>query len=273
VLSAFRISGRPDLTPLIEFQNVTIVRNGRTALDDVSLTINRGENVAILGPNGCGKSTLVKAIARELHPYAGTGSVKIDGKDRWNLFELRKTLGMISNDLQALCEREATGLEVTISGFFGSYGVLQPYEITEDHREKAMNALRQINACHLADRRTDELSSGEGRRVLIARALVNNPQALLLDEPTTSLDLQAAGSLISSLRDIARKGTNLILVTHHIEEIVPAIKRVILLKKGRIFGDGATQDMLTHDALSDLFEAPIFVERHGGWHTARLMTK
>ncbi len=171
------------LAPLIELKNVTIVRSGRTALDDVSLSIRRGENVAILGPNGCGKSTLVKAIARDLRPFAGRGSLSIAGLDRWNLFELRKFLGIVSNEIQSLCAKDVTTLDVVVSGFFGSYGVLEPYEVTNEHFAKADEMLRFLEASHLANRLANELSSGESRRVLIARALVNEPTGLLLDEP------------------------------------------------------------------------------------------
>src|SRR5258708_4355723 len=130
-----------DPRPLIEFENVTIVRNGRVALDDVSLSIGTNENVAILGPNGCGKSTLVKAIAGDLRPYAGRGQVRVAGMARWNLFELRRILGVVSNELQVICSKDATGLDVAVSGFFGSYGELKPYDVTPEQRAKALDAL------------------------------------------------------------------------------------------------------------------------------------
>jgi len=256
--------------PLIDFENVTIVRNGRTALDNVSLTIGATENVAILGPNGCGKSTLVKAITGDLRPFAGKGAVKVAGKSRWNLFELRQILGIVSNELQTLCSKDATALDLVISGFFGSYGVLEPYDVTADHRAQALQKLEFLDAAHLATRPTNELSSGEGRRVLIARALINNPKALLLDEPTTSLDLKSAHHLVQTLRKVAASGTHIALVTHHVEEIFPEIRRVILLKEGKVFKDGPTESVMTAENISDLFGANIQLERTCGVFRARL---
>ncbi len=256
--------------PLVQFDGVTVVRNGRTALNDVSLSIARGENVAILGPNGCGKSTLVKAICGELRPFAGRGSVKVEGRDRWNVFELRKALGIISNDLQALCVREETVIDLVVSGFFGSYGVLEPYQVTADQRAQAYERLKFLEADHLAERPVNELSSGEARRVLIARALVHSPGALLLDEPTTSLDIKSAHRLLQTLRRVASHDINLVLVTHHVEELVPEISRVILLKEGRVFLDGPKEVVMTSANLTELYEAPVNLSLSCGIYRATM---
>jgi iron complex transport system ATP-binding protein len=256
--------------PLIQFENVTVARSGRVALDALNLSIDANENIAILGPNGCGKSTMVKAIAGDLRPYAGRGRIRIAGRNRWNLFELRKTLGVVSNELQVLCSKEVTALDLVVSGFFGSYGELRPYEVTEEQQLMAAAALFAVDAGHLVDRQTCELSSGEGRRALIARALVNNPGTLLLDEPTTSLDLKSAHLLVTSLRKIADSGTNVALVTHHVEEIFPEIRRVVLLRQGKVFLDGPTEAVMTSENLSELFDANISLERHCGVYRARL---
>src|SRR5471030_48486 len=256
--------------PLIQFENVTIVRSGRVALDGVDITVRTNENVAILGPNGCGKSTMVKAIAGDLRPYAGKGRIRIGGLDRWNLFELRKTLGVVSNELQYLCSKEVTALDLVVSGFFGSYGELRPYEVSNEQRRLAAKSLEFLDAAHLANTQTCELSSGEGRRVLIARALVNEPKTLLLDEPTTSLDMRSAHLLVRALRKVAASGTSIALVTHHIEEIFPEITRVIMLKKGKILMYGPTESVMTSENLSALFEAPVALERICGTYRAHL---
>ncbi len=253
---------------LIEFDNVTIVRAGRVALDSIDFRITPNENVAVLGPNGCGKSTLVKTVAGDLRPFAGRGRVSVGGLARWNIFELRRILGIVTNELQTACAKEVTALDLVISGFFGSYGELRPYEVNNMQRTQAHEVLQFVDAGHLAGRRTCELSSGEGRRVLIARALVNSPQALLLDEPTTSLDLPAATRLVQSLRKIASAGTDVLLVTHHIEEIFPEIQRVILLKNGRIHLDGPTASVMTSENLSDIFDVPIRLEHRCGVYRA-----
>ncbi len=256
--------------PLIQFENVTIVRSGRWALDALNLSIDSNENVAILGPNGCGKSTFVKAIAGDVRPFAGKGVVRVGGKARWNLFELRKTLGIVSNELQATCAKEVTAVDLVVSGFFGSYGVLEPYEVTQEQWDGANQALQSVDAGHLAKRLTSELSSGEGRRVLVARALVNAPKALLFDEPTTSLDMKSAHLFMNTLRQICANGTNLVLVTHHVEEIVPEIRRVILLKHGKVFLDGPTEAVMTSENLSSLFETQIALDRSCGVYRAQV---
>jgi len=256
------------IEPLIQFENVTVVRSGRVALDDVSFRLTAQENVAILGPNGCGKSTLVKTIAGDLRSYAGQGQVRVAGQTRWNLFELRQQLGIVSNELQSICAKDVTGLDLAVSGLFGSYGVLTPYAVTEVDRAKALEALAFLDAAHLADRPTCEMSSGEGRRVLIARALINNPKSLLLDEPTTSLDMKSAHLLIRTLRKIAQAGTHIALVTHHVEEIIPEIRRVILLRRGKIFHDGPTEAVMTAENLSEVFEAEVRLERVCGRYRA-----
>src|SRR5579859_4037249 len=161
------------MPPLLDFQNLRVMRGQKVALDDVSLRIGLGEHVAILGPNGCGKSTLIKTITRECYPLVREGSsVRIMGRDRWNVFELRKLLGIVSSDLMATCTRDVTGRDIALSGFFSSIGIWPHQEITPAMHQKAEQALAMLEVSHLADRFTDEMSSGEARRVLLARALV-----------------------------------------------------------------------------------------------------
>src|SRR6266404_3974100 len=219
-----------EMEALIEFERISVMRGKTIALDGVSLKIGIGEHVAILGPNGCGKSTLIKTITRECYPLASSGSsLTILGHDSWNVFELRKLLGIVTNDLIATCTRDITGLEVVLSGFFSSIG-LQPYHhVTDSMRQKAREVLDLLEIPHLADREMDAISSGESRRILIGRALVHDPLALLLDEPTNSLDLHAMVELRNILRKLAQAGTGILLVTHHLPDIIPEIDRVVFL--------------------------------------------
>lgn len=243
------------------------MRGGKIVLDDVTLRIRAGEHVAILGPNGCGKSTLVKTITRECYPLARAGSsIAILGHDSWNVFELRKLLGIVTNDLIAASTRNITGLEVVLSGFFSSIG-LQPYHrVTASMREKAGAVLDLLEIPHLADREMDAVSSGESRRVLIGRALVHHPLALLLDEPANSLDLRAAFELRAILRKLAQSGTGILLVTHHLPDIIPEIGRVIFLKNGRVFADGDKSALLTPERLTELFSVPIELASRAGYY-------
>ncbi len=225
--------------PLLDFHRISVMRGEKTVLHDITLRIQAGEHVAILGPNGCGKSTLIKTITRECYPLARDGSsLTLLGKETWNVFELRKLLGIVSNDLMSTCTREITGLEVVLSGFFSSIGIQTYHHVTPEFLKKAHEVLELLEVPHLADRAMTEMSSGEGRRILIARAMAHNPLALLLDEPTNSLDIHATLELRALLRKLARHGTGILVVTHHLPDIIPEIARVILLKEGRIFADG-----------------------------------
>lgn len=253
---------------LIEFEHVTIMRSTVAAVKDVSLKIAVGEHVAILGPNGCGKSTLVKAMSKECHPVVEDGSwVRVFGRDDWNVFELRKMLGIVSSDLMERCTRMVSGRDIVLSGFFSTIGIWGYQEITPDMIQRAGRAMEMMEVAHLADRYTDEMSSGEARRVLLARALVHDPRALILDEPTTALDLAAQYELRRILRKLAQSGIGIVMVTHHLSDLIPEIERVILMSRGSILADGPTHDVLTAPRLSALFGRPLeLLERDGHYN-------
>lgn len=258
----------PPTPALIDLSEVSVYRGTKLALDRVTLRIGVGEHVAILGPNGCGKSTLIKTITRECYPVIRTGSsIRILGRESWNVFELRSLLGIVSNDLMNTFTRELTGRDVVLSAFFSSVGIFAHQHVTEEMREKTGRALDRLEIAHLADRPTSEMSSGEARRVLLARALVHEPHALLFDEPSTSLDLFAQKELYRVMRKLARAGTGIVLVTHHLPDIIPEIERVILMSRGRIAGDGHKQEILTAERLGALFSMPVdLAERDGHYN-------
>ena len=254
---------------LLECERLTVRRGDATVLDGVSLSIPAGQNVAILGPNGSGKSTLVKLVTRELYPVAVPGSyLRVLGRDRWVLSELREHIGIVSNDLMATCTRGITGRALVLSAFFGSIGLWPHHEVTPEHEAKAQVALRLMEVEHLAPREVDRLSSGEARRLLVARALAHDPRALILDEPTNSLDVRACRDLTACLRRLAQQGTSLIMVTHHLPDIVPEIDRVIALSHGRIVHDGPKADVLASPALGAVFGVAVEVEQRGGLYQA-----
>jgi iron complex transport system ATP-binding protein len=257
--------------PFLQFKSLTVHRGLHPALSDVSLELRSGESVAVIGPNGSGKSTLVKAVTRECYPW--DGEAKVFGKDRWDVFALRHQLGIVTQDVQRAAEtnvagRDIPGLEVVLSGFFSSVGVWDVAEVTPEMTRKARRALAFLGVSHLAERPLTEMSSGEARRVLIARALAHEPQALILDEPTNSLDIAALQVFLKWMRKIVRSGTDLVLVTHHLHDVVPEIRRVILLKDGRLFADGEKSKILTSENLSAVFGIPIQVSVSKGWYAA-----
>lgn len=245
---------------LIAFSHVTVIRDGVTVLDDFSLVIPAGQHVAVVGPNGSGKSTVLKVITRELRPLdRPETSVTVLGQDRWTLWDLRAAVGIVSNDLLATCTRKITGRELLLSGFFGSIGLWPHHVPTPAMAARVDELLTWLGLPHLADRLMTRMSSGEARRLLIGRALIHQPRALVLDEPMTSLDLGAAHEVRATMRALAQQGTSLVLVTHDLADIVPEIGRVVLLKRGRIAGDGPPSAVLTTPTLSALYDRPVAV--------------
>jgi iron complex transport system ATP-binding protein len=242
------------------------MRGDKIVLDDFNLRVDVDEHVAVLGPNGCGKSTLIKTITRECYPMAREDSgMTILGQKNWNVFELRSLLGIVSNDLMSSCTGEASGLDVVLSGFFSSTRIFPNHSIDPTHRELAETALQQLGVSHLAGRAVEEMSSGEAKRVLIARALVHKPRALLFDEPCNSLDILAQHDLRETMRSLAKSGIGIILVTHEIPDIVPEIERVVLMSHGRIIADGSKEDVLQAESLGKLFGLKVELGRRDGY--------
>jgi len=252
--------------PLLEMKNVSVMRGDNMALDRLSLRIEAGEHVCILGPNGSGKSTLIKTVTRECYPLVrDDSSMAILGRTLWNVFELRSLLGIVSPDLLAACTTEATGLDLVVSGFFSSTRIFPNHEPLPEHRGRAQVALKRMGVPYLAERPVAEMSSGEAKRTLIARALVHEPQTLLFDEPGNTLDLAGQVELREAMQELARAGLGIVLVTHHVSEIIPEIRRVVLLQKGRVVADGRKDELLTSERLSALFGVPVKLFREDGY--------
>jgi iron complex transport system ATP-binding protein len=247
--------------PVLELHAASLIRGRTRVLDDVTLTVERGQHTAILGPNGAGKSSLIRMLTLDDRPLRHTNGngrppLQLFGRDRWDVDELRRHLGVVTGDLDAsfgigTSGGRVCGLDVALSGLFGSQGIFSHHDVTGGMRQRAAEALDRVEASHLAARPLNELSTGERRRLLIARALVTDPEALVLDEPTAGLDV------------LARQGTTVILVTHHVEEVIPDTKTVVLLQRGRVHYQGTPGEALTSERLSELYQFPVFVKRVG----------
>jgi iron complex transport system ATP-binding protein len=250
---------------LVEFNDALVRVAGVDVLHVDSLRIEAGESVAILGPNGAGKSTFIKLITREAAAYARENPpVLFCGRPRISLEELRQTVGIVSSSMQEQIFVHLPAIEIVLGGFYGSLGVPGRFDITDDQRERAMEVMEGLGIASLANRDMETLSTGQARRVLFARALVNDPRALILDEPCAGLDPQGMYYVHKLMRALADEGRAIILVTHQPQDIIEQIDRVILLKGGRVVADGAKADILTDARMSELFDVPLHVEYTDG---------
>ncbi|MDV0445725.1 putative ABC transporter ATP-binding protein YlmA [Methanimicrococcus sp. At1] len=257
--------------PLLDFADITVVKDGRLILDHISIRVEAEESIAIIGPNGSGKSSLIKVMTREYYPVAGVPDLRMNimGEEMWNIFDLRKRLGIITTDLQYACIRDNTVLETVISGYFSSIGIYDDFfDVTIEMKAMAHEVLKFLGIHHLANQKMTKISSGEARKTLIARALVHDPKALVLDEPTNSLDMKSIDQFRKTVSAVAAAGKNIVLVTHDLSDIIPEIKRVVLIKDGKIFADGKKEDILTDENLTALFDIPVKVQKHGEYYAA-----
>lgn len=255
--------------PILDIKNATVYRGDTCVFDDLSFMLAAGAHTAILGPNGAGKSTILKLLSGEVHclPKDET-SIRVFGEAQWNVWDVRKRLGMVSHDLQHQYMEHVTGLKVVLSGYYSSIGIYSHQDFADAQIARARVVMEELGVGFLTDRKFSEMSTGEQRRCLLARALVHDPIALVLDEPTSGLDLTATFHYLDLVREHMRKGKTLLLVTHHIHEIPPEIERVVLLKQGKILQDGKKRAILTETNLSALFDCPVSLVQANGWYQA-----
>ncbi len=273
-------------SPILDMHRICVARGDCIVLHDVALRLDCGEHLAILGPNGCGKSTLLKTLTCELYPLAVNpdGSrprCRIFGRDRWDVTQLRRRLGVVSAELPGTPMLTTSSLDAILTGFFSSSTLWPNLSVTESMRERAEELLLLVGAEALRDRVVGELSAGQQRRVMIARALAGSRAAgalrvteqgerlasemLLLDEPSNALDLRAQQELRQLLRELAAQGVSIVLITHHVADIIPEIGRVLMMREGRIVADGLREELLTAGRLSELFGVGVHTAERDGY--------
>lgn len=248
-------------------RNVSVVRDGVRILRDIDLSVAVGESLAIVGPNGSGKTTLVGILRGEILPYYDEekpAETELFGEKRWNLFNVRSRMGVVSMDLQNRIPDDSTLSEVILSGFFGSTSVFRIHKVEGDMLSGVASAARTMGLEDLLDAPFGRLSMGEKRRGLIARALAPGPGMLLLDEPMTGLDVVMKDRFRQMFGIMMAAGMGIILITHDLEEIPRAMDRVVMLKDGTVFADGAKDRLLNAHTLSRLFDEEIEVTERDG---------
>ena len=254
---------------IIDLQNITVFQGRNKVLEDFSLTIDESQSTVILGPNGSGKTTLLKLLNRELYIVEDSkSSLKIFEKDRWNVDDLRSNLGVVSQHLQYGYSNSAIGLYVVLSGFYSSDGIWQHQTFEEEKLNRAKEVMDLLSISELQDRAFSSMSTGEQRKFLLARSLVNDPAVLVFDEPTSGLDMSACFQYLEIIRELIGMGKKVVLVTHHVHEIPPEVTRVILLKEGRVIEDGNKDEILTDTNLTNLFDWPIKLVKENGYYQA-----
>jgi iron complex transport system ATP-binding protein len=264
------------MQPIVDLEHMYVARGAAVVLHDLSLTINPGENLAILGPNGCGKSTLLKAITCELYPLVRPETkVRIMGRERWDLTELRRMMGVVSTELPGRQTLATSGFDVVLTGFFSSSTLWPNLTVTSQMRARAEEILVLLDANGLRDKLFGEMSAGQQRRIMIGRAMAGTAgtgegavQMLLLDEPSNALDLGAQHDLREMLRGLAKRGTSILLITHHIADILPEMDRIVMMRDGQIIADGSKVELITEQRLSELFGRKIAMTGRGGYWNA-----
>lgn len=258
-----------DPTDFFCLREATVYRGAEPALHQMNLTLRTGQHTAILGPNGAGKSTLLKVLTRELRPRVTPEMrCEIFGKTVFNLWDLRKKIGVVSQDLQNDYRSLATGFEVVLSAYFGSVGLHSHHAVSVEQKQHATRIMEQMAIDNLAALPYLQLSTGQQRRLLLARALIHQPKVLVFDEPTSGLDMKSAMLLTAQIRQLAQSGVTLVMVTHHLNEIIPEISRVVLLNEGHVYADGTPGEVLNSNMLSELYQIPLDVFQTNGFYQA-----
>lgn len=256
--------------PLFSLRDAQVVRAGRTILSVDRFDLAEGEHVALLGPNGAGKSTFIQLLTREVFPlHREEAPVRFRGQARPLLSDIKSALGIVSATMHDQVRVHLPVADIVCGGAFGTLGLPRHVEATGEVRARALDALDRLGIAELADRDVMTLSTGQVRRVLVARELMSDPRVLIFDEPCTGLDPEGMYHVRDTMRLLAEEGRSVVLVTHYPEDIIPAIERVLLIKDAVVFADGPKRELLRGETMSDLFGVPLEVDEHDGWYAMR----
>lgn len=252
---------------IVNFNHVNVAYEDENVLKDIHLCIEQGEHTAILGANGSGKSTLIKLFSNDLYPrYSEDMTKEVFGQKVWDIWELKKHLGIITNELHYEFIQRAgflNAFEVTLSGFYSTFHLYEHQSFSPLHVNKVNEVLNFLEIEHLRHKKIAHMSTGEIRKCIIARALVHEPKAMILDEPTVGLDIKAQINFVKLMRKLSTQ-TTIILITHHLEEIFEEIQKVVMIKKGEIYQHGDKEQLLSDEHLSHLFDLPLHVNCEQG---------
>lgn len=242
---------------VIDVRDVSIIRDSKYILKEINWSVEKGEHWAILGLNGSGKTTLLNMISGYLLPSKGELRVLGETFGRYDLRELRKSIGWVSSAMQERLYGNESAEDIVISGKYASMGLF--HEPSRQDKELARALLDKLSSSHLAQRTYKTLSQGEKQRVLIARGLMPSPKLLILDEPCTGLDIFSKDQLLVDIEKLSRDSDSptLVYVTHQIDEILPIFNHTLLMRRGELHSSGLTAEILTSKNLSDFFERPI----------------
>ena len=254
--------------PLFQLRDAQVVRGGRTILSVDRFDLAEGEHVALLGPNGAGKSTFIQLLTREVFPlHRDEPPMRFRGQARPLLSDIKQALGIVSATMHDQVRVHLPVVDIVCGGQFGTLGLPRHVDVDDAVRAKALEALDRLGIVDLSERDVMTLSTGQVRRVLVARELMSDPSILIFDEPCTGLDPEGMYHVRNTMRLLAEEGRSVVLVTHYPEDIIPAIDRVLLIKDAAVFADGPKRELLTSETMSDLFGVPLAVEERGGWYS------
>ena len=260
------------MVAVVDLAGVTIVRGGATLINDITWRVDEADRWVIIGPNGAGKTTLLQVISAQIHPTAGVAGLLGEVLGTVDVFELRPRIGLTSAALAERIPRAERVHDVVVSA---SYAVLGRWRESYDEfdHERAAELLTSLRIDHLANRTFGTLSEGERKRVQIARALMTDPELLLLDEPAAGLDLAGRESLVRTLSDLAQDAyaPASVLVTHHVEEIPTGITHAMLMKQGEVVVAGPLHEALTAESLTSTFDLELALTQNGGRFAARAL--